>query len=219
MKSLQIGLLSLYVLAIAFLGGGFLWNAWQWNWTNLRLLRGQAVITSSGCAHTWLAGMAAGQRRDLSTQHQSLEQALGCSPAYVTLVQAVYPADQELARLAAQTYPASARAWFWLGETLASNDLPAAREAYLHTVTLAPHHALAWCRLGRNSESSGDLGKASAAWLACCLNGDPGKNGCWGAGRMMEQLGNLPQAILYYRLSRWQGALDRAQLLSVSLNR
>jgi len=38
------------------------------------------------------------------------------------------------------------------------------------------------------------------------------------AGRMMERLGNMPQAIAYYRLSHWEWPLKRAQELEASLN-
>jgi hypothetical protein len=34
----------------------------------------------------------------------------------------------------------------------------------------------------------------------------------------MERLGNMPQAIAYYRLSHWEWPLKRAQELEASLN-
>jgi len=122
-----------------------------------------------------------------------------------------------MALLATQYYPDSSKAWFWLGEATAPTDHLGARQAYLRTVALAPRYGLAWCRLGRNYESNSELEKATEAWLNCCLNGDPGKNGCYGAGRMMEQLGNPQQAIEYYRRSHWEGALNRADELEKQL--
>jgi tetratricopeptide (TPR) repeat protein len=220
MKVFRFGLLSVCVLAIAWLGGARLGDAWQWNWINLRLIKSQDAALSDtipGCSHIWLVGMAVGQRGDRSAQHQAFVQALGCSPVYLSLVQAVLPADPELARLAAQHYPESSKAWFWLGEASAPTDPLLARHAYLATVALSPHKGLAWCRLGLNYVQNSEIEKASEAWLNCCLNGDPGSNGCYGAGLMMEQLGNLPQAIAYYRLSHWEGALKRAQELEASL--
>jgi hypothetical protein len=123
-----------------------------------------------------------------------------------------------MALLATQLYPSSSDAWFWLGEALAPTDRLDARQAYLHTVTLSPHHGLAWCRLGYDFEYDGQLEKALANFLNCCYSGDPGYHGCYGAGRMMEQQGNLPQAIAYHRLSRWEGALKRANELEKQLN-
>jgi tetratricopeptide (TPR) repeat protein len=157
--------------------------------------------------------MVAGQHGDRSAQRQAFVQALGCSPEYLSLIQAVLPKDKDMARLATQDYPESAKAWFWLGEAAVLTDLQETRQAYLHTVSLAPHNGLAWCRLGNNYQQTGELEKATEAYLSCCMNADPGKNGCVNAGRMMEQLGNLKQAIEYYRLSRWEEALKRAQEL------
>jgi hypothetical protein len=63
------------------------------------------------------------------------------------------------------------------------------------------------------------LEQAANAYLNCCLNGDPGSNGCYGAGCMMERLGNLPQAIAYYyRLSCWEEAQNRADELERQAN-
>ena len=72
------------------------------------MVKGELVaITSPGCSHIWLVGTVAGQRGDLLAQHQAFMQALGCSPNYQSLIQAVLPEDQELAQLATQYYPES----------------------------------------------------------------------------------------------------------------
>ena len=60
----------------------------------------------------------------------------------------------------------------------------------MNTVSLAPKNGLAWCRLGYSYEQTHELEQAATAYLNCCLNGDRGSNGCYGAGRVMEQLGN-----------------------------
>jgi tetratricopeptide (TPR) repeat protein len=219
MKVLQVGLLSICVLAIALVGGIRLWNAWQWNAIDLRLVKDQYIaITSPDCSHIWLVGRAAGQRGDRIAQRQAFMQALGCSPVYRSLVQTILPEDQDLARLTTQYYPESSEAWFWLGEASTPSDPQGARQAYLKTLTLSPHNGLAWCRLGLNYEKNSEFDKAADAWLNCCLNGDPGANGCYGAGRMMERLGNLPQAIVYYRLSVWETAQNRADELEKQLS-
>jgi hypothetical protein len=57
------------------------------------------------------------------------------------------------------------------------------------------------------------LEKEKGAFLNCCYFGDPGKNVCWNAGRVSEEQGNFQQAIEYYRLSRWEMALERAKVL------
>jgi tetratricopeptide (TPR) repeat protein len=220
----RVGFIWICVLAAALLLGGRLWEAWQWNWTGLRLMKGQEAsipLTPPGCSHIshiWLVGMMAGKRGDLPAQRQAFEQALKCSSNYLSLIQAVLPEDLEIARLATQQYPENSKAWYWLGQASAPTDPFAAQQAYLRTLTLDPHNDWAWYRVGRNYELNGEFEMAGEAYLKCCLNGDPGSNGCWGAGRMMEKLGNLQQAIEYYRLSRWEKALERAQELEKQLS-
>jgi len=194
-------------------------NAWRWNSRAILLLKEEPIaVTASGCNHIWLAAAEAGRRGDLTEQRQFWEQALSCSPGNVSLLQKVLPLDVDMARLATQAYPDNPSAWFWFGEAIAPTDHLSARQAYLRTVALNPGDGLAWCRLGSNYESSGQIELAWNAFVNCCYHGDPGMNGCYGAGRMMEKFGNIQQAIRYYRLSRWQGALDRADKLEAQLN-
>ena len=214
MQYFQARWLWLGVLVTAVFLGARLQDAWRWNSRALLFLKGEPIaVTASGCGHIWLVGAGAGRRGDLVGQRHIWEQALGCSPGNLSLLQIILPQDIDMAMLATQRYPNNFKTWFWLGEALAPTDPLGARQAYLRTVALAPHDGLAWCRLGRNYEYNGELEKATEAWLNCCLNGDPGSNGCYGAGRMMERLGNPQQAIEYYRRSRWAGALKRAEEL------
>ena len=209
---------SVVLITVVFWGPGFR-DAWQWNSRAIRLLKGETIAAkASGCNHIWLVAAEAGQRGDLPGQRRIWEQALGCSPGNLFLLAIVLPLDIDMARLATQLYPDSSQAWFWLGEAIAPTDYLGSRQAYLHVIALRPHHGLAWCRLGRNYESDGGLEIATQAWLNCCYHGDPGSNGCYGAGRMMEQLGNLPKAIEYYHLSRWDGAQKRADELEDQLS-
>ena len=83
---------------------------------------------------------------------------------------------------------------------------------------LAPRDALAWCRLGVSYEGLQEFETAAQHFLKYCRNGDPGRNGCFAAGRMMEKLGNLAQAITYYRLSRLEESLGRAAELEKQRN-
>jgi len=211
----------LSILLVALFLGGRLLDAWRWNSRALLFVKGKEgpIIPArvSGCSHIWLAAAEAGRREDLSAQREIWKRALGCSPQNLYVLQPILPQDKEMALLATQIYPASADAWFWLGEALAPGDRLAARQAYLRTVTLSAHHSWAWCRLGYDFEQDGELETALDDFLNCCYSGDPGSNGCYGAGRMMERLGNLQQAIAYYRLSRWEGSLKRADELEKQL--
>lgn len=220
MKVFQSKWVWIGVLVAAIFLGAHLQDAWRWNSRALLFLKDKVepiVVTASGCDHIWLAAAETGKRGDLAGQRHIWEQALGCSPGNLSLLRIVMPQDVDMARLATQRYPDSSKAWFWLGEAIAPSDHMGARQAYLHTVALAPHDGLAWCRLGSNHEQDSEFEKASDAFLNCCYYGDPGVNGCYGAGRMMERLGYPQQAIEYYRLSRWEGALKRADELEKQL--
>ena len=54
---------------------------------------------------------------------------------------------------------------------------------------------------------------AIEAYLQSCKNGDPGKHGCYEAGRLAEKMGRIDDAIQYYRLSVWPPSLEQANRL------
>jgi tetratricopeptide (TPR) repeat protein len=209
----------LFVLMLLY-SGARLGDSWRWNVWATRLLKDGQIPRPpeiKRCSQKWLTGVAAGIRGDLEEQRQIWEQSLACSQHYLSLLHAAVPGDQELARLAAQLYPRNALAWFWLGETLFYTDQPASLPAYLHIVELEPRNGTAWCRLGWIYEGLGEAETAAEDFYKCCREGDPGRNGCFGAGRNMEKLGDLTQAISYYRLSRDPNAQSRADELQKQL--
>jgi tetratricopeptide (TPR) repeat protein len=211
----------LFLIALLY-SGAHMSGTWRWNLWAIQLLkndRPEYPLETKSCAQKWLSGVVAGKRGDLANQRQIWIQSLACSQQYLSMLRAKVPQDQELASLATQLYPRSAQAWFWLAETSAPADRSVgARQAYLRVVELDPQSGLAWCRLGVNYEISHEYGNATQGFLKCCQNGDPGRNGCFGAGRMMEKLGNLTQAITYYRLSRFDVAQQRADELEIQIS-
>ncbi len=52
--------------------------------------------------------------------------------------------------------------------------------------------------------------KAIAAYYQACIHGDPGSHGCYNAGMLAEETGDIQQAIRYYRLSHWEVAKNKA---------
>ena len=98
-----------------------------------------------------------------------------------------------------------------------ADDPQAALAAYSRVVQLQPSNGLAWCRLGLVNEKTGQTLPAVDAYLGCCRNGNSGANGCYGAGRMMEKLGDPRKAIEYYRLSSYVDSLQRADELEKQL--
>lgn len=209
------------VLLLVVLSGILLQDTWRWNVRAILFLKGKGdtiPITVSDCNHFMLIGAAAGKRGDISGQRQVWEHALGCSRNNISILMSVMPLDQDMALLATQLYPDSSASWFWLGESIAPSDYLSARQAYLHSIKLSPNDGLTWCRLGTSYRQSGEFEKSTDAFLNCCHNGDPGSNGCYGAGLLMEGLGDPQQAIEYYRLSQWEGALKRADELEHQLH-
>jgi len=84
-------------------------------------------------------------------------------------------------------------------------------------LALDPRDGLRWRELG-DALRSLDPKEAIEAYLQSCFNGDPGANGCYRAGLTAEQLSDYENAIRYYRYSRWEGALNRANQLEAQLS-
>jgi tetratricopeptide (TPR) repeat protein len=215
-----MGLFWICVPLAMLVFGVHLWETLQWNWISLRLLKGQEVtvpVSPKVCSHEWLVGMVAGHNGDLVSQRQAFKLVLSCTDDYLSLMQVVLPEDQELAQLSTQQYPENSKAWSWLGRASLLTDHYRSRQAYLRTVVLDPGDGFAWYELGWNYEQSSEFKLAGEAYLNGCLNGDYGYFCCWSAGRMMEKMGYLQQAIDYYRLSQWDQSLERAKDLEEQL--
>jgi tetratricopeptide (TPR) repeat protein len=221
MRMVFLWLSRLLFVLILLYSGARLGDSWRWNMWATHLLKDGQIPNPpeiKTCSQKWLTGVVAAKRGDLEEQRLIWEQSLACSQHYLTLLHAAAPQDQELARLAAQFYPRSTLGWFWLGGTLFYTDRSASQPAYLHIVELEPRNGIAWCHLGWIYEGLGEVETAAEDFYKCCRNGDPGRNGCFGAGRMMEKLGDPAQAITYYRLSRFDVAQSRADELEKQLN-
>ena len=167
----------------------------------------------------WFLGLIAGQLANpaLRGVHWAAYLRTG-DPSAPELVKSAAPEDLALMLLAAQNYPAQPEVWFWLGEALAQGGFETqAIAAYQRTLQLHPIDPLPWCRLGSLLRPHNPLA-ARDAFLHCCFNGDPGSNGCYNAGRIEEELGNLETAIRYYRFSHWSESWRRADELEARLS-
>lgn len=105
---------------------------------------------------------------------------------------------------------------FVLAATLSKDDPAQAVDLYRQGLTAKPYDGIRWFELG-DLLSKTDPQAALEAYLQSCIYGDPGSHGCYGAGRMAEQLGDPTQAIEYYRRSSWVEALKRADELEALL--
>ena len=221
MTTFKSWLVLICILSVVVLKTETLREYWGWNYEALVFNNGKGELNTikvSDCTHIWLVDAVTERLGDLTAQQRVRKLALSCSPVNISILQELIPLDIDMAQHATRLYPEQAVAWFWLGEALAPIDHLGARQAYLHTVILDPNDGLAWCRLGRNYEKKGEWEMAFDAWSKCCKYGDPGSNGCFGAGRMMEKMGYSRQAIEFYRLSRWEESLKHADELEAQLN-
>ena len=169
------------------------------------------------CRQTWLQS-AINLHSGLQLSPTATTTVLNCGISYLSLLQSIAPTSKGYALIASTIYPDNATVWFWVAEAYSSNDPAFARQAYLQSVDINPKNGLAWCRLGWSYEEIEDKQSALNSFLNCCVNGDPGANGCYGAGRLTENMGDTVKAIQYYRMSHGKDSLKRADELEAQLN-
>jgi len=169
------------------------------------------------CAYYWQAGRLGQLSGATGTGALNYTKLLECTDIYVLMMEQANPLDHKLAQTAVMNYPESSEAFFWLAEATVSADPVGALAFYEHVTQLDPSNGLAWCRQGGLLRNAENLNGAVDAFMNCCLNGDPGYNGCWGAGGTYERLNDIPAAIKAYRLSIWSGSLGRADQLEESI--
>ena len=105
---------------------------------------------------------------------------------------------------------------FLLAIIISKREPEAAIQLYRQGLRLKQVDGISWYELG-DLLAKTDPDAAIEAYLKSCRYGDPGKHGCYGAGRVAEDQGNIKQAIQYYRKSTWEEALARADQLEQTL--
>jgi len=105
---------------------------------------------------------------------------------------------------------------FIMASILAKSQPERAIQLYRQGLQRKPYDGVRWYELG-DLLSKTDPQAAIEAYLQSCYNGDPGNHGCYGAGLVAEEQGDIQSAIRYYRMSRWEGALQRAGRLEQTL--
>lgn len=185
-------------------------------------------FASASCRGSWFQGFIAQAQVDEPSRAAAWKAAIDCDPHYIVLLHKMLPDEVAFASYAAQVQHSSAESWFWLAEVRGGfanyvfhnlNDAKRDEVIALLRIGLAlnPRDGLRWRELGDVLRRV-DPQAAIDAYLQSCFNGDPGWNGCWRAGQTAEQLGEIENAIQYYRYSRWEGARDRADQLEAQLS-
>lgn len=171
-------------------------------------------ITEEDCRVNWQLILLTYDRERAIDVENNITNLLACTQNSVEWLLLIYPNRTDIAAKAVQQYPNDPKAWFWLGDLAKeTGNIELAKDYFNESIRLVPAYDLAWCRLGWINEGQGLISEAEGSFLRCCENGDPGSNGCYGAGRMAEKLNDIPSAIQYYRRSHWLPALQRADEL------
>lgn len=153
------------------------------------------------CHVSWLYFVQSdpGYRINNSTSIRAL---MACSELYVRMLSKLYPENLELANLAVRAYPNEVTPYYWViyATDPLLREIP--KDAVQKILSINPKDGLAWRYLGLIYLKEGNIPAAIDAHIQSCYNGDPGSNGCYNAGRLLEQEGRYEEAIYYYRLSR-----------------
>jgi len=179
------------------------------------------------CRGSWFRGFLAQSQGDRISRDYEWRVSIHCNSRYVIFLHAILLRNISLAEYAVQIHPGIAEGWFWLAEATGgfeNNEFQDLNDTnrtdvitYLRKgLQFDPTDGLRW-RLMGDLLRSADPQAAIDAYLQSCFNGDPGSNGCWRAGQIAEQVGEIESAIHYYRYSAWGGALNRADELEARL--
>ena len=184
--------------------------------------------SSVPCSAYWFQGFLAQVRSNQLVRDAAWQVSMQCNSRYIRFLRLILPYDTNLAYSATQAQPDTADSWFWLAEAtgmfanhIFTNLIDANRPEIVlwlqMGLSLDPTDGMRWRLLGDVLRPI-DPQAAISAYLNSCLNGDPGSNGCWLAGFTAEQIGEIENAIRYYRYSNWDGALNRAAELEFMLD-
>lgn len=173
-------------------------------------------LSAENCSARWYEGLVRHMNGDSDGRGAIWRDLLGCSDDYTGYMSVLAADDVALARHAVAVQPNSAASHFWLAAAVSADTPAEAIELYRTGLRLSPHDGHRWLALAELLEP-GEPAAALEAYLQACRNGDPGANGCLRAGSLAEGDGNFAAAIEYYRLSKWSGALDRADELERQL--
>ena len=136
------------------------------------------------------------------TQPNQLEELINYSPLYMHMIKNIFPTSRAFAELAITSYPDDTIPLYWLIDSMVDKTTVDKKRIYEKILSLNPKDGVAWRHLGLIYIAEKNIPAAIDAHIKSCYNGDPGSNGCYNAGRLLEQEGRYEEAISFYRLSR-----------------
>jgi O-antigen ligase len=176
-----------------------------------------SAAAESRCDLHWHEGLLWASAGQPAGRDASWTVLLDCTDRFANFMPILAPDNAPLAQEMIGRQPDSAVGYFWLAELAEADDPAHATALYRQGLALAPQDGRRWAYLAGLLVAAGDLDGALEAYLQSCRNGDPGANGCLGAGNVAARQGNLQDAIAYYRLSAYSGAWEAADALEQEL--
>lgn len=171
------------------------------------------VAIKDECQKEWLTGLLANLNGDTRARNQYWEITLECSSAYLPGIINQAKEDRSLAEFAVITVPDKDISWAWLASITLETEPEAAIKHYKKALDIRPDDGVYLYRLGEAYERVGKYYEAIEAFDKSCDYLNRGSDCYVRAGRIFENLGDIPSAIYYYRLSIFEGALFRADIL------
>ena len=169
----------------------------------VQTISGQQNINNNlSCHLKWLSFDPVISKTTFDKNDQVVAELLNCSLLHVYFIRIFAPTDMELAQKASVIYPEDPGILYWLADGIEKDDPDQAEQLFRRIVVLQPYNGRAWHRLARLVAAKGFIDEAIGYNIKSCYNNDPGSNGCYGAGRLLEQQGRYEEAIYFYRLSR-----------------
>ncbi len=173
------------------------------------------VFSSDTCQKFWLLGLGEQSTHKKETYWQT---ALRCSQQYLTSIRFQLPDSKILANDSVQQYPYLPQGWFWLAsQHNKMNDPATSIRFYERGLNLEPDNGVALYGLAEAFEADGQYAQAIKAYIKSCEYLNQGTDCYVRAGKIMERLGDIKSAILYYRLSIFPDAHTRADELERQL--
>jgi tetratricopeptide (TPR) repeat protein len=170
------------------------------------------------CHYSWLKLVDSYLGQDIRLDDPVFEEVISCSPLFMHMLKEMIPANLQLASLANQIHPDNTFTIHWIIEIIDPGISIQSKPLIEKILSIDPKDGVAWRYLGIIYLKEGNIPLAIDAHINCCLNGDPGVNGCFNAGRLLEEQGDYDEALYYYRLSRWIKSQEAADKLEASLH-
>lgn len=171
------------------------------------------------CNFNWLNLMLRLHLENKNYNENDFIDFVSCSSTHMHMVGKIFPSSYMLAEFAVQTYPKLTFPLYWIFNLSYPTNITGSKLTILKILSINSNDGIAWRFLGKILLEEGNIPGAIEANINCCKNLDPlGSNGCYHAGRLLEQEGRYKEALIFYRSSRWPPSHDAADRLESELS-